>query len=355
MNRVLRSPEISEKPFVIPANTAMELAEPAEDEGAFQELGLIEEDSGESSTDEHDQTDSSTDSDDALSGGTDGSPVNTDGPESPTSKAGGDPQEPAVEIHGPPHPDAPANVETGAGILGTSEGPISEEEGEIMIGMEEVAERDAAAATGSSIVETEQELPASASEIESIVEERLKEFEERFQQEKEDAYHAGFEDGTNEGMKQGLNQSEEEVVRFQTMVDSLTGQWKDTLRTYDTSVTDLAIRIARKIIDVEVEQNQEAVLQAVHECLAYVEDKTKVIIRVNPDDLEAVRRHRNDWLESLESIDHLLIEAEPTVLPGGCVVETPIGDVDAQIEERLERLRITLLEEINRTDDTQDA
>ena len=96
-------------------------------------------------------------------------------------------------------------------------------------------------------------------------------------------------------------------------------------------------------------------LQAVHECLAYVEDKTKVIIRVNPDDLEAVRRHRNDWLESLESIDHLLIEAEPTVARGGCVVETPIGDVDAQIEERLKRLRTALLEEINRTDNNQDA
>ena len=226
--------------------------------------------------------------------------------------------------------------------------------------VEEVAERegpggDTPLPTSISNETEVEELPASATEIESIVESRLKEFEERFQQEKEDAYHYGFEDGTNEGMKQGLNQSEEEVVRFQEMVETLSGQWKDTLRTYDTAVTDLAIRIAKKIIDVEIEHNEDAVLQAVHECLAYVEDKSKVIIRVNPDDLEAVRRHRNDWLESLESIDHLLIESEPTVARGGCVVETPIGDVDAQIEERLERLKGALLEEINRTDDGQDA
>ena len=61
-------------------------------------------------------------------------------------------------------------------------------------------------------------------------------------------------------------------------------------------------------------------------------------------------------LESLESIDHLLIEAEPTVTQGGCVVDTPIGDVDAQIEERLERLHTALIEEINRPhEDSTDA
>ena len=241
----------------------------------------------------------------------------------------------------------------------------------MMIGMEEIAERDAAAAAagGEATIgvgasedlsndtseATEEPLPTSASEIEAIVEARLKEFEERFQQEKEDAYHAGFEDGTNEGTKQGLSQSEDEVGRFQTTVDTLTAQWKDTLKTYDTAVTDLAIKIAQKIISVEIDQNNDAVLQAVHDCLAYVEDKTKVTIRVNPDDLEAVRRHRNDWLQSLESIDHLLIESEPSVSRGGCIVETPIGDVDAQIEERLERLRIVLLEEINRTDTGQET
>ena len=79
-----------------------------------------------------------------------------------------------------------------------------------------------------------------------------------------------------------------------------------------------------------------------------------MIIRVNPDDLEAVRRHRNDWLESLESIDHLLIESDPTVTRGGCVVETPIGDVDAQIEERLDRVRNALLEDLRKdTGETQ--
>lgn len=331
MNRVLRSPEISEKSYVIPAKTVQreEVAEDDQDEG-FRTYDADDSDSEGSLEDAEAETP----------------------PDEDEVKAN-----PSEEASSEALADESGESEDRAG--GTEDTPSAKKDGSELT--EEVAERDESASASSadaSAVASEasdDELPTPVTEIEEIVEARLKEFEERFQQEKEDAYHAGFEDGTNEGMKQGLNQSEEEVCRFQDLVESLTGQWKNTLKTYDTSVMDLAIRIAKKIIDTEIERNQDAVLQAVHECLSYVEDKTKVIIRVNSEDLEAVRRHRNDWLESLESIDHLLIEAEPSVTRGGCVVETPIGDVDAQIEERLERLRSALLEEINRTDDSQET
>lgn len=194
----------------------------------------------------------------------------------------------------------------------------------------------------------------SALDIEKKVEARLTEFEARFQQEKEDAYHTGFEDGTNEGTKQGIAQSAEEIERFQALVETLPAQWKDAVKSYDIAVADLALRIAQKIVSAAADVDEQVILEAVRECLGYVEDRTKIIIRVNPDDLEAVRRHRDDWLGSLESIGTLLIEPEPTVSKGGCIVETPIGDVDAQVEERLKRIRLELVEAI-RKDDGEDA
>ncbi|HAA77467.1 TPA: hypothetical protein DCE37_20330 [Candidatus Latescibacteria bacterium] len=368
MNRVLRSPQISEKPYVIPVQSASAPEQDDAEEG-FQGFGpstepsIEDEEETEASSEEKSEADASASEEAPDKSGSE-EDTTSEGPDS-GDQSQLEPNDAADEGSSEPgdaEGDAPSGEpdEASEGSDPPTEGTddlasvISAEEGEMMISLEKVAEHEAAVTSGAESETPTEELPASATEIEAIVEARLKEFEERFQQEKEDAYHAGFEDGTNEGMKQGLNQAEEEVVRFQELVDTLTGQWKDTLRTYEAAVTDLAIRIARKIIDVEIDHNSESVLQAVHACLGYVEDKTKVIIRVNPDDLEAVRRHRNDWLESLESIDHLLIEAEPTVAKGGCVVETPIGDVDAQIEERLERLRIALLEEINRTDTNLD-
>ena len=117
-------------------------------------------------------------------------------------------------------------------------------------------------------------------------------------------------------------------------------------RNTDLSTVDLAMAVAQKIVDSAAEHLEAPVLQAVQECLGYLEDKARVVLKVNPEDLDVVRRHRSDWLESLEGLEQLLIEGDEGISRGGCIVETPKGDVDAQVEERLERLRSVLSEAI---------
>ena len=42
---------------------------------------------------------------------------------------------------------------------------------------------------------------------------------------------------------------------------------------------------------------------------------------------------------SLGGIEHCVVEAERRVGRGGCIVRTPVGDVDARVETKLERAR----------------
>jgi len=224
-------------------------------------------------------------------------------------------------------------------------------------GSEEDASAEPADATQSEGAEMPAEEPPppeptfSALQVETLVEERLKEFETRFQQEKESAYRAGFEDGRAEGLKEGQEQSRSEIDRFQSIAENHSARWKDLMKQTDVDLVDLALAVAQRIIGAAVTVRKEPVLQTVQECLGYLQDKSRVVLKVHPDDLETVRRHRNDWLESLESMEQLIIEGDPDISPGGCVVETPVGDVDAQIEERLEKLRMVLMEEIRAGDE----
>ncbi|MDA0745086.1 MAG: FliH/SctL family protein [bacterium] len=201
---------------------------------------------------------------------------------------------------------------------------------------------------------TEEPPEISAIQVETLVEERLKEFEQRFQQEKEDAYRSGFEDGKTEGLKEGQEQSRDEIDRFVSALQSLQEQWEDHYKNTDQDLTHLALAVARRIIGASVQIQEEPVLHAVQECLAYLQDKSRVVIKVNPQDLDVVRRHRNNWLESLEGIEKLLVEGDADISRGGCIVETPKGDVDAQVEERLERLQ-TLLWLSDRTGDKDES
>ena len=207
---------------------------------------------------------------------------------------------------------------------------------------EEVAEELPEEPVEEEPAEVEEIETVSAVEIEKQIEERLKEFEERFQTEKEQAYQSGYEDGKAEGLKEGQEQSGEEIERFKSVIESLTAQWQDHLKNTDHDLMELALAIARRIVGTEVEIHPEPVLRAVRDCLDYLQDKSRVAIRVNPADLEVVREHRNDWLESLEGIDQLLIDGDPGISLGGCIVESAKGDVDAQVEERLEKLKHAL-------------
>ena len=187
-----------------------------------------------------------------------------------------------------------------------------------------------------------------ALEVETLVEERLKEFEERFQPEKDEAYKSGFEDGRSKGLKEGQDQSQEEIDRFKSVLEDLGAQWKTRYKDSDQSLVDLVLAISRKIIGEAVEVREEPILEAVRECLDHLQDKSQVVIKVHPDNLETIRQHRNDWLQALEGIQELIIESDGDISPGGCIVETPKGDVDAQIEERIERLKTVLIDEIRR-------
>ena len=207
-------------------------------------------------------------------------------------------------------------------------------------------------------------------DVEAIVEERLQEADARFQQEKEEAVQASFEaglvqgteaglvqgteegraqgdqEGYTRGLAEGQAQSHDEIVRFQSMLEALGQRWSDLFKTADRDMTELAMAIARNVVGGLVEGHKEVVLDAVQDCLGHVQDRARVVIRVHPDDLELVRNHREEWQREFEQIESLLIEADDTIGQGGCLVETPSGDIDAQIESRLDKLKIALMEAV---------
>ena len=66
-------------------------------------------------------------------------------------------------------------------------------------------------------------------------------------------------------------------------------------------------------------------------------ERERIIIMVNPDDLEIVKGAAEELKATLGGIEHCVIEAERRVGRGGCIVRTPVGDVDARVETKLER------------------
>lgn len=194
--------------------------------------------------------------------------------------------------------------------------------------------------------EPEPEPRPTAVEIDALIQERVKAFEERYQTEREAAYRAGFEDGRKQGLKVGRAESGEAISRLTEVVGEFLEKQKALVQENEAALVDLAVAVAKRIVGACAEMRREPVLLAVSDSLGYLRDRTRVIIKANPGDLDVVKEHRKEWLESIEGIGTLTIEADPAVARGGCVLETDAGDVDARIEERLAMLHAALLEEL---------
>jgi flagellar biosynthesis/type III secretory pathway protein FliH len=74
-------------------------------------------------------------------------------------------------------------------------------------------------------------------------------------------------------------------------------------------------------------------------CIARVRDRQEIVIHANPADIETLNRYRDQFIR-LEDLGALrIIEDSRVGLPGGILIETSSGEIDARVETQLDRIR----------------
>jgi flagellar assembly protein FliH len=80
------------------------------------------------------------------------------------------------------------------------------------------------------------------------------------------------------------------------------------------------------------------VVPVVERSLQMLSDREQLTIRVNPDDLKVVLDAKPQLLEAVDGIQKLTVLEDPSVRPGGCLVQTPTTEIDARLETQLQEL-----------------
>jgi flagellar assembly protein FliH len=100
---------------------------------------------------------------------------------------------------------------------------------------------------------------------------------------------------------------------------------------------ELGLRLASKVVGGALSVQPELVVESVTGVLRGIVERDRITVLVNPDDLDIVREAMDGLKASLGGMDHCVVEAERRVGRGGCLVRTPVGDIDASVETKLER------------------
>jgi flagellar assembly protein FliH len=167
---------------------------------------------------------------------------------------------------------------------------------------------------------------------------------QKIQREREKAYRSGFEDGKQMGLEEGRKQGEKIARDFFSLLKDIKIQRENIFKESEQVVLKLALALASKIICSAVEVRPEVVLDVARNAIHHLVDKNKVVLRVNPKDYELIKLHQNDLLASIDGIKSLEIEEDVRVKPGGCLIETDSGNVDARLENQMQVLKEALLD-----------
>ena len=158
------------------------------------------------------------------------------------------------------------------------------------------------------------------------------------------AYKAGYDAGVVSSRNAARDEIDAHLRSFASMVDDLASQRKRLVTESEVAVIRLTCEIARKIVGKVAELREETVVGIVKDALNHLADKQKLTIRINPMDLDVLKRHQGEWLAAAGTSGAVEIAEDQRIKRGGCLIEGESGSVEAQVDRQIEVVEKALVE-----------
>jgi len=148
----------------------------------------------------------------------------------------------------------------------------------------------------------------------------------------------GFQSGKSEGLSSGKAEANDIILQFQALLKEINSHKQTVFNTLEKDVFDLSLAIAGKVLGVIAERDQEIVLETIKKSLPLLLEKSRLTIKVAPEQEKFVREHLEQIISTDKDLKEIQIEADRRISPGGCILETLSGRVNAGLERQFEIL-----------------
>ncbi len=167
----------------------------------------------------------------------------------------------------------------------------------------------------SEMLSVEEMLEKVKADVKQYIDETAKESEKM----KEAAQKEGFEEGFKEWANH-IAKLEEEIISVRKELEKL--------------IIPIALKAAKKIVGREIELSPDVIVDIVSHHLKAVAHHKKIKIYVNKADLERLEKEKANLKQLFETLESLSLIERNDVQPGGCVIETEGGIVNAQLDNQ---------------------
>ena len=153
-----------------------------------------------------------------------------------------------------------------------------------------------------------------------------------------------FQKGVDEGRQQTERGLANVFRSLREAVDATIRLREKVLRDSEEDLLKLAIMVARKIIQQEISHDPRILGSIIAETISCCSDHDRITIRLNPEDCSRVSANRSFYLTGIGVNTQVSLIPDEAILPGGCMVDTVTGTIDARIDVQLDEIYRKFLE-----------
>ena len=180
------------------------------------------------------------------------------------------------------------------------------------------------AAAGEKIIPADEfSVLKNASEILKLVQKEADEFKRLSVEEAEMVKEQAFKEGFQEGL-----------VSLNKHLFALDQELKTIREDIQKKLLPLSLKAARKIIGEELKIHPDRIVDIVLTSLKPVTQHKKIVIYVNKADLPTIEENKGKIKKIFEHLESLSIQERDDIEPGGCMIETEAGIINAQLENQ---------------------
>lgn len=176
---------------------------------------------------------------------------------------------------------------------------------------------------------------------------------------REQSTKLGFEAGRQAGLEAARSEIHEQVEqraeqltkgrmdqvlpaidRIIAAIESEREQW---LSAWEEAAIGVCTAMAERIIQRQIEIDPSLTSSRIASVLELAAGSPRVQIRLHPTDIQKLGEQADEIVRRMSRCSDCEITADTAIQPGGCLVETSHGQIDARLETQLNRIRDELL------------
>jgi flagellar assembly protein FliH len=154
----------------------------------------------------------------------------------------------------------------------------------------------------------------------------------------ESAREEGFLKGYEEGQAQAFSENEKMLAQIASLLQMIDLGKEELFKRYEQDMVDLALDIARKVVDVKIQESDEAFLNIFRKAAEGLHGQKTVRLQISGHEARFATASSNYLLSLISGVEHLDIEVQEDKEPGTCILETDDVLIDASACKQVEKL-----------------